>query len=441
LKNMKRFIILLVVVAFTLSSCEDYLEQVPVDLIGDEFVIEDLESLNAAVLGMYSSMQSGNQYGELQIFAPGILSDEMVFTGTFPTKSDMAVNNITASNVTMQGIWASPYLTIFIANTILERASSAGTAEEIAPFEAEAKFGRALAHFNLVKLWGGVPLAITSDVNVTGVLPRASVSEVYAQIIQDLTEAADDLPTKSVNGTTRATVGAAQALLARAYLYSGDLSMAGTMANTVIASATYSLEANYEDIYDNGATSSEMIFEIFASIQDGSALGFFAQSVGEGGRYDYSPNPTLLAEMDPSDTRADLIVVNGDAGGVLVTNKYTDAGNGTDKPCVIRLAEMYLIRAEANGAVADLNVIAERATGNPAFYVSYNQTNMLQERKFELAFEGHRWNDLIRTNQIDAVMSAVKPLSWNATDALLPIPQREIEQNPTLTPADQNPGY
>jgi len=424
------------------TACEDYIDKQPVDQIGDEIVIEDLESLDGAVLGMYSSMQSGNQYGELQIFMPGILSDEMVFTGTFPTKADMAVNNVTAENVTMRGVWSSPYLTIFIANTILERAANAGSDAEIATAIAEAKFGRALAHFNLVKLWGGVPLALTSDVSVTSELPRASTSAIYTQIIADLQEAIPNLPLASDSSTptTRATSGAAQALLARVALYSGDAALAGQMANAVITSGEYSLDPNYANLFNNAGSSPEIIFELFASVQDGNSLGFFAQPVGLGGRYDYSPNPTLQAQFAGGDDRAALIVPNtADAGGVLVTDKYTDATNGTDQPIVLRLAEMYLIRAEANSSVADLNTVANRSNGNT--YAAYSQDNLLLERKLELAFEGHRWNDLIRTGQADAVMSAVKPASWNPTDVLLPIPQRELDQNPTLTPDDQNPGY
>ncbi len=437
---MKKINILLIVFGFMLFSCKEDLELLPVDQIGDELVIEDMASLEAAVLGMYSSMQSGNMYGELEIFMGGILSDEMVFTGTFPTKTQMAVNEISAENVTLRGVWSQPYRTIFIANTIIERAANAGTAEEIAPLVAEAKLGRALSFMNLVKFWGGVPLTTTSDVNVNSTLPRASVAEVYAQIISDLTDAVADLPGKSVNGTYRATKAAAQALMARAYLYSGDLPNAGIMANTVITSNEYSLDPDYANLFSNTSTSPEIIFNIFASIQDGSALGFFAQPASLGGRYDYSPNPTLLAEMDAEDVRAELIVPNPDAGGILVTNKYTDANTGTDKPCVIRLAEMYLIRAEANGSVGDLNTVAARATGNAVYYNSYNLDNLLRERKLELAFEGHRWHDLVRTNQANAVLSVLKPDSWDATDVLMPIPQREIEQNPSLV-GNQNPGY
>ncbi|MEQ9165072.1 MAG: RagB/SusD family nutrient uptake outer membrane protein [Fulvivirga sp.] len=440
MKNIKLLFIAICFLAVT--SCEDYIDEQPVDSIGDDIVIEDLESLNAAVLGMYSSMQVGNQYGELQVFMPGILSDEMEFTGTFPTKADMAVNNLTAENGTMRGVWSSPYLTIFIANTILERAENAGDASEIASFIAEAKFGRALALFNLVKLWGGVPMPLTSDVSANSALGRTSEAEVYAQIITDLTDAVAALPTKADNGVARATRGAANALLARAHLYSGNLSAAGTAANAVITSGEYSIDPDYANIFDQTASSPERIFEIFASNQDQSNLGFFAQPTGLGGRYDYAPSRAFYAEIDDADERKALIVPNtADAAfaGFFVTDKYTDGPNGTDRAQAIRLAEMYLIRAQANQDVADLNILRTRAGLAPLG--AYSDAAIYFERKVELAFEGHRWFDLRRSGTIDAVMSAVKPASWNPTDVLLPIPQRELEQNPTLGPSDQNPGY
>lgn len=441
MKNIK--LILIALCFFGVTACEDYIDKQPVDQISDELVIEDLESLDAAVLGMYSSMQSGNQYGELQIFMPGILSDEMEFTGTFPTKADMAVNNLTAENGTMRGVFSSPYLTIFIANTILERAENAGEPSEIASAVAEAKFGRALALFNLVKLWGGVPMPLTSDVNTNSALARSSEADVYAQVITDLTEAAAALPSKADNGVTRATRGAANALLARAHLYAGNLSAAGAAANAVITSGEYSLDPDYANIFDQTASSPERIFELYSSTQDQSALGFFAQPVGLGGRYDYAPRRTFYEnEIDDADARKALIVPNAtDASfaGFYVTNKYTDGPNGTDRAQVVRLAEMYLIRAQANQDVNDLNALRTRAGLAPL--AAYSDAAMYFERKVELAFEGHRWFDLRRSGTIDAVMSALKPASWNPTDVLLPIPQRELDQNPTLTSADQNPGY
>ena len=440
MKNIKLILIALCFLGVT--SCEDYIDKEPVDQISDALVIEDLESLDAAVLGMYSSMQAGSQYGELQVFMPGILSDEMEFTGTFPTKADMAVNNLTAENGTMRGVFSSPYLTIFIANTILERAENAGEAGEIAAAIAEAKFGRGLALFNLVKLWGGVPMPLSSDVNVNSALPRTPEAAVYAQIITDLTEAAAALPTSADNGATRATRGAASALLARANLYAGNLAAAGAAANTVITSGEYSLDTDYANIFDQTGSSPERIFEMYSSTQDQSSLGFFAQPVGLGGRYDYAPRRTFYDEIDDADARKALIVPNAtDASfaGFYVSDKYTDGPNGTDRAQVVRLAEMYLIRAQANQDVADLNALRTRAGLAPLG--AYSDAAMYFERKVELAFEGHRWFDLRNSGTIDAVMGALKPSSWNPTDALLPIPQREIEQNATLTSADQNPGY
>ena len=143
---MKNIYIILLLLGFSLSSCEEYLQQEPVDQIGDANVVEDLASLEALILGAYSQVQVDNQYGELIIFMPGILSDEMVFTGTFPTKQDMSVNNVTAENVTMRGVWSAPYTSIFIANTVIERAANAtdATQEQIDQIVAEAKFIKAL---------------------------------------------------------------------------------------------------------------------------------------------------------------------------------------------------------------------------------------------------------------------------------------------------------
>jgi hypothetical protein len=144
--------------------------------------------------------------------------------------------------------------------------------------------------------------------------------------------------------------------------------------------------------------------------------------------------------MEDSDQRKALIVTNpANPVGPLITNKYTDAANGTDQPQVVRLAEMYLIRAEANQDVDDINAIRVARGATPIG--SYSDVALYRERELELAFEGHRWFDLRRSGRINEVLGALKPNSWQPTDALLPIPQREIDQNPTLTQADQNPGY
>lgn len=439
---MKKYnIIIIIGLLLVFTSCEDFLVQAPVDLIGDEFVIEDDASAEGVVLGMYSSMQTTSAWGDLVIFTPGILSDEMNFTGTFPTKEQFFVNNITAENVTMRGMWSQAYRTILIANTFLERAPDVGGLDPVlvTQLTAEAKFGRAFAHFDLVKFWGDVPLVLVTDKAIVEIIPRTSVATVYAQIITDLTEAEAVLPYNS-SEKNRVTKGAAQALLARVYLYTGDMTQAGAWADKVIQNGGYSLEPNYTDVFTQGpgGGSSETIWQLFASSGDQNLLAWYTQPVSFGGRIDYAPSPKTVAllEDDINDTRRNLIVDDPDRPGGFVTIKYTDVATGTDQPNVLRLADMYLIRAEANSSVADINVVRARAGAAPI--ATYSQSALLDERMRELAFEGHRWFDLIRTGNVNAVMSVTKPISWDATDELLPIPQREIDQNPTLT---QNPGY
>ena len=441
LRKMKKLnIIYITLLMLVFTGCEDFLEQEPVDLIGDALVIEDAASAEGTLLGMYSSMQTTNAWGARMNFDTGILSDEMVFEGTFPTLADFAVNNVTAENSSMRGYWAQAYITIFIANTVLERVSLVDPpldAAFVAQLEAEAKFGRAFAHLDLVRLWGDVPLILTTEKAVAEIEPRSSASAVYAQIIQDLTEA-EAVLAPSATLKDRATKGAAQALLARANLYSGNLASAGTWANTVIGSGNYMLEPNYANItQQNGAASQETIWQLFSSAADQNLLAWYTQPPSTGGRIDYSPSSKLVAMYGAGDARLGLIIPNaGETKSGQYYNKYADVGTGTDQPVILRLADMYLIRAEANSDVADINMVRARSGAAPLG--AYSAQALLDERFMEFAFEGHRWNDLFRTGVIDAVMSVEKPVSWVSTDALLPIPQRELDQNPSLT---QNPGY
>ena len=158
MKNIK--IIFLLVLPLMVFSCKDFLDVEPVAIISDAVVIEDDESAEAAVLGMYSSFQGAGMYGEQMQLTTGLLSDEMDHTGSFPTRAQYANNTVTADNVTMRGIWTTGYRAIFIANTVLERVPEVGA---ITPAVAdqvmgEAYFGRAWAHLNMVNLFGDIPM-------------------------------------------------------------------------------------------------------------------------------------------------------------------------------------------------------------------------------------------------------------------------------------------
>lgn len=433
MKNIKIYITILALVAI---GCEDFLEKAPYDIITDNIVVANAKDAETVLLGAYSALQSANAYGNQSIGDPGVLSDELVHTGSFPTVAEMDNNAVLSNNVTIQNLWEAYYDGIYIANVVIERVELI----EIDPtlknqLIGEAKFLRALMHFDLLKLFGGLPYAETTDLVTLRSLDRTSAETIYASLIAELTESITLLSGVDHGNNKRANDWVAKALLARVQLYSGNKTQAGIIANDIIQNGPYSLEANYADVFKGN--SDEAIFEVFFSVQDQSSTAFFFRTDG---RYEYGPSPQIRAAFEVGDDRAAMVTPVGD--GRFQVAKYTDRATGTDQSIVLRLADMYLIRAEANigstSADDDVNTIRNRSGLGDISGVDID--DILQERFVELCFEGHRWNDLIRTGKVNAVMSVINPSSWQSTDALLPIPQREIQQNPVLV-GKQNPGY
>ncbi len=232
---------------------------------------------------------------------------------------------------------------------------------------------------------------------------------------------------------SRATEWAAKALLARVQLFAGNLTEAGNLADDVIKNGGYSLDNNYLNIF--GGTSNETIMQVYFDANDQGSLAFFFQ---ESGRYEYAPSDKLVAAYESGDIRKSVISQN--SSGRPMGVKYKDVTTGSDRPIVLRLAEMYLIRAEARlgteQSISDVNAIRARAGLAPLTTVVLD--NILQERFVEFTFEGLRWYDLVRTERASSVMSVINPTTWQDTDVLLPIPQQERNNNPNLT---QNDGY
>lgn len=445
----KIYLYTLLACSLVAQGCEDFLQEEPVDLITNDQVIIDEESAEAVVLGAYSALQGAGLYGNLAIGIPGILSDELVHSGSFPTVADLDNNQVQAANVTITDFWNLAYSGIFRANTAIEALTGEGeipglTPDERAQLLSEARFIRALLTFQLSNLWGGVPIAISTDVATLSSLPRSSREEVLNFVITELSDIEDDFGDVDLT-VYRANSWAARALLARVHLYAGNLALAGQYADFVIENGPYSLTPVYADLFDPMAgDNEEVIFRVFASANDQTAIAFWVQPEG---RFEYAVGEPVLAAYElMEDTERALVAVNGgDPLGRLSVEKYTDVATGTDKPIVLRLAEMYLIRAEANAsspqAVADINLLRERAGVDPIVGTSVTLAQILEERLVELAFEGHRWYDLIRTGQVNTVLGAINPDTWRPEDALLPIPQYEIDQNSGINPEDQNPGY
>lgn len=356
---MKKFRLITIFLAFVAFGCEDFLEKEPYDIITDDIVISSAEDAESVLLGAYSALQSADAYGNQTIGSTGILSDELVHTGSFPTVAEYDNNAVLSNNVTLQNLWAAYYAGIYRTNVVIERVETieidAATKNQ---FVGEAKFLRALMHFDLVKLFGGIPYAVTSSLTELRTIDRTSAELVYASLITELNEAITLLAGVDHGNNKRANDWVAKALLARVQLYSGNKAAAGTIANDIIQNGPYSLEANYADVF--AGDSEEVLFEVFFSVQDQNGMAFWFRTDG---RYEYGPSPQIQAAFEPGDDRAAMVAPVGD--GRFQVAKYTDRATGTDQTIVLRLADLYLIRAEANLGTAqaddDVNTIRNRA--------------------------------------------------------------------------------
>jgi hypothetical protein len=275
---------------------------------------------------------------------------------------------------------------------------------------------------------------------------------VLASILADYQAALTDLPQDSPTGTAYASKRVVQAALARYYLYQKNWVQAESIATQVISSGKFTLVPEYTTIVGQNFTA-ESIFEVgYTQNDDAGTLNNLFVS-----RREVIPSDQLVVALNSVEAGTRVATISfdiqqqgGNDNGWTV-RKYGTALQGNANIVVFRLAEMYLIRAEAraqqgkltgaNGAIADITVLRTRAKA-PAV-TSGNQADLLlaieRERQYELAFEGHRWYDLVRTGRAQTVMSSFSP-NWNSRYELWPIPQSETLRNPALQGA-QNPGY
>jgi tetratricopeptide (TPR) repeat protein len=441
----------------TITSCNNKLNVEPVDSIDASQALNTPDDVQAALVGSYTSLQADAGYnGYIQLMSDLLAENgDFTFVGTFTQPQEFQRKALRRDNSFVQQIWARGYTTINRTNNVLANLDKVTVAANKTRIEGEARFVRSLVYFDLVRLYGkdwndgtpsanpGVPLVLTPTTSVSSAnnVPRNSVAEVYAQIISDLTTAESKLPAS--NGFF-ATKYSAAALLARIYLQQGRYTEAAAAANRVITSGAFSLDQSYADEFYQGgdlvATTPEDIFTLQNSAQSGSNSGSNQLSVfySQAQRGDISVNDQLLNQFEANDDRKTLFTVTANQ---TYSDKY-DGQYGTVK--LIRLAEMYLIRAEANfraGTVGatpldDINLVRARVNLPPLATVTL--PDILKERKLELAFEGFRLGDLKRNKEstIDPVTGTVIP--WDSPRLVLPIPLAEINANPNLT---QNPGY
>ena len=454
-------------------SCEDQLNVVPEDNIASNTVYGSFATINGAVVGIYSKNQSGDLNGNPQLMSD-FMADNVNFVGSFTSLQEIDQFETLATNTSIDNIWIDGYELIGAANNIIANLPDVSVDEvtglteaDKARFVGEAKFLRALTYFQLVNLFaqpfqfnGGTNLGVPiisqpfegGDISEFQ-LERSTVNEVHAFIEQDLLDAIPALPAD--NGE-RAESGAARALLARLYLYREQWAQAANFADQVIASGAYSLAADY-DFYDDNPTSSEHIFVTINTPTDGPQdesvpgsdevyVNFYNPSPGGRGDAPFSQDLIDAYADEPGDRRFDeLTQAATDAGGndTFFTTKYPDIVNNASDGMVLRITEMYLIRAEANlqngssvgdAPLNDINLLRNRAGLSDLGSVDLDAVAV--ERRKELCFEGHRRMDLLRYN-LNLRPGGGAASAPGANKVIFPIVDDETTNNPNIT---QNPG-
>ncbi|GAB3960092.1 RagB/SusD family nutrient uptake outer membrane protein [Spirosoma harenae] len=435
-------------VTLLITACDNRLNVEPTQSIEQSQALNTEQDVIITLTGAYDGLSDVNLYGGGIQYIGDLMGDnrDVVFGGTYATLDEIWRKTVTTSNTVTRDFWLDGYNAINRVNNILPALSKVSTANR-ANVEGQALFIRGALYFELVKAFAkswndgtpasnpGVPLVLTPTTSITDADYRArnTVAEVYTQVIADLTKAESELPAKQANNGF-ATKGAAAAILARVYLQQQNYAAARDAANRVITSGNYSLLTNFADVFNDATSEPEIIFKIIVTDQDGvNDLNTFYASALNQGRGDVRVQTKFRQLYAAGDVRGTFF---NTAGQNTFTSKFNDQYG--DVP-VVRLAEMYLIRAEANlrlntsvGAtpLADVNLIRNRA--KVTALTSVDLAAILLERRLELAFEGQQIADIKRT------AGTVGTVAYNANNLVLPIPQREIDTNKSLV---QNPGY
>lgn len=450
----------------TSSGCRKFLDVgSPVTETSSKEIFANDNSATAAMLGVYGEfMKTANLSIGASMFL-GQSADELRSYAVAPY-SNYYTNNLSA--IDNNDFWTVYYTSIYRCNAVLEGVGKSATLSTAVreQLNGEALFMRAFLHFYLVNLFGEVPYIATTNYQQNNLSPREPKQMVYQKIIADLEQArtllSDGFPDATGKPSlerVRPNKAAAEAMLARVYLYNGEWEKAENLANGVLSkSLVYQLLPDLNEVFKKN--SKEAIWQMMPSDAVNSN-GFEAYTYiltappGGLGRFTFALSDQLNNTFESGDKR------KTNWTGSYLTFRYPFkykvnalSQATTEYSMVIRLAEIYLIRAEARArleklsqAISDLDLIRTRAAltkiadTNP----SISQQNLLEiiwhERQVELFSEwGHRWLDLKRTGMADKVLGPIKGQNWQSTDQLFPIPKVQIDYSPAYIGA-QNPGY
>lgn len=455
-------VLLTAAIALSLPACKKFVEvDLPTSEVAEEAVFSSNEAANSAMLGVYVKMNNTPQ----AMFAGGIsvnaamYADEIINTTTNTSYDPFTKNSLVpTTTVVNTRIWSAAYPLIYQVNSILEGLEKPGTGVSDSArkqLQGEARLVRAIIYFNMVNLFGDVPLVLTTDYRTTATLPRTSTNEVYGQIIQDLLAAATMLPSSLSLNRGRPSKWAAQALLARVYLYRKQYMLAEAAATEVIQSGLFSLVTNLNQVFL--LASPEIIWQLLpvGTAEVNSPEGNIYIPASATTRPTFVLTTDLFTAFEAADQRKAAWTKTVTVSGTNYTfpNKYKVRSGtpATEADVILRFSELYLIRAEARaeqdkisgagGAEEDLNKSRNRAGLTSLSGSSKTQVvdAIRKERRIELFTEwGHRFFDLKRWGQADQILGTSKSPNWTTADQYWPVPQSQLDANPFLT---QNPGY
>ncbi|KEQ29604.1 hypothetical protein N180_17335 [Pedobacter antarcticus 4BY] len=429
-----------------LGSCKKYLDVVPNNALPTASAIIDAGTARAAIIGTYDGLQ--NYYSADYPTLGTITADNVIFNGTLSEYLQLDQNAIPTDNVITVSAYRKIYRMINSANGVIAGIPGVNdpllTPEEKNKILGEAYFLRAIGYFDLGRGWGGVQIQLnpTVDLNALKGVKRSTLAQTYDQVLADLVKAEELLPADDANTRNRAQKSTARALRARLNLYRENWTEAEAYATQVINQPKFKLVDNYKTFFTSPFLSSESVLELSFSANDRNSFWNLWYPSSSGGQFTLKPSDGFVAKINNpaiGGSRKSLVAGSGTTVyGVL----YNTAGVSVDPAYLIRIAELYLIRAESransgnlDGARADLNVIRTRAGVAPL--TGGNKEQVLQaiadENSLEFAFEAHRWFDLTRTKKTGEVLGVTNPNFW-----LFPIPYSDILSDPDVV---QNPGY
>ncbi|HEU4573626.1 MAG TPA: RagB/SusD family nutrient uptake outer membrane protein [Chitinophagaceae bacterium] len=447
---MKKVFIIIAASITVITGCTKKLDINPTQDISDQEVFTSDANIKAALNGAYDAIS--NSYllgGDFQLYSELLAADgEIRWAGTYNQPREIFSKSILTNNSFVTNTWTAGYNTINICNNILNAIDKVNTADQDR-VKGEALFLRGLTYFEMAELFAkpysdgnassnlGLQLITTptsggiSDANY---VPRSTLQETYNLILSDLTEAKGLLPD---DNDVYANSFTASAVLSRVYLQMGDYANARDEANNVITNSSYSLTTTYAEAFNRTSNSSEDIFAIQVTAQDGANDMQVFWSIPQYGARDGDVDVLQkhINLYDPADDRLKLFYLDGQ--NIYRSGKWKLQYRNLP---IIRLAEMYLTRAECNfrlgttvGATPDddiNNVIRKRVNLSPT---TITLDNILLERKLELAHEGQRIQDVKR------LKLTVDGFDYDANELVLPIPIREI--NASNGALQQNDGY